>query len=202
MAERIFGQKMNFAINTIQTYDGSLRALIQRNANLLDPENVKEVLVSACILKKDGTKGDPWSANRKRNVINAYTLFAKLNGLSWKPPKCNVVRKIPFIPTELEIDLLIAGMSQRLATFLHVLKETAMRSGELIRLPWIDDDFQKRTITCNMPEKGGNPRVITNLSGKLLAMIKRLPQGNKRVFGFTTKNSLKAMFTRERRRLA
>ena len=77
-----------------------------------------------------------------------------------------------------------------------------MRSGEAIELTWIDVDFQKRTITCNMPEKGGNARVITNLSEKLLAMIKRLPQGNKRVFGFTTKNSLKAMFTRERRRLA
>ena len=195
-------KKQNFAKYTITTYDGSLRALQQRNANLLNPENVKEVLSTACIINKDGTKGQPWSANRKRNVINAYTLFAKLNELSWKPPKCDVVRKIPFIPTELEIDLLIAGMSSRLATFLQVLKETAMRSGELIRLPWIDLDFERRIITLNHPEKRSLPRQWSKLSPKLWNMLDALPRKDIRVFGPSTSNSMKGTFVRYRRKIS
>ena len=188
--------------STITSHNSCLNALITRGANLLDSDSVKDVLASACVLKKDGTNGHSWSQNRKRNVIKTYNQFLRFLGETWDPPKCNVVRKLPFVPNEKEIDGLVAGCSKTVAVFLQLLKETGMRSGEAIELTWIDVDFQKRTITCNMPEKGGNPRVITNLSGKLLAMIKRLPQGNKRVFGFTTKNSLKAMFTRERRRLA
>ena len=195
-------QKQNFAPITIKSYNSSLRVLIQRKANLLDPENVKEVLASGCILKKDGTKGKPWSENRKRNVINAYSLFAKLNRLSWIPPKCNIVRKIPFIPTELEIDLMIAGMSQRLATFLQVLKETAMRSGELIRLPWIDVDFERRIITLNHPEKRSLPRQWSNLSSKLWDMLEALPKKHERVFGPSTINSMKGTFVRYRKRMA
>jgi integrase len=83
-----------------------------------------------------------------------------------------------------------------------LLKETGMRSGEAIEITWIDIDFEKRTITCNMPEKDSNPRVITNISTKLIAMLNSLPRKNDHVFGFTTQNSLKAMFTRERKRLA
>ena len=195
-------KKQNFADITIRTYDGSLRALIRRNANLLDPENVKEVLASAHIINKDGTNGKLWSANRKRNIINAYTLFAKLNELSWKPPKCDVVRKIPFIPTELEIDLLIAGMSSRLATFLQVLKETAMRSGELIRLPWIDVDFERRIITLNHPEKRSLPRQWSKLSAKLWDMLDALPRKDIRVFGPSTSNSMKGTFVRYRRKIS
>ena len=81
-------KKQNFQTETIRTNDGSLKALMDRKANLLDPENVEEVLATACVInKKDGSNVRSWSANRKRNVINAYTLFLKINGLSWGAAK-------------------------------------------------------------------------------------------------------------------
>ena len=184
-------KKQGYAEATIKLRCSVLKVLMDRGANLSDPETVKDVIST-----------QSWSQNRKRNVIASYTKFLNYQGLTWNPPKCKVIRKLPFVPNEKEIDDLVAGCSRTVAVFLQLLKETGMRSGEAIAISWIDVDFQKRAITCNMPEKGGNARVITNLSGKLLAMTKRLPQGNKRVFGFTTKNSLKAMFTRERKRLA
>ena len=134
--------KQNFPPETIRTNDGSLRALLLRNANLFDPESVKEVLATGRIINKDGSSGRLWSPNRKRNIIIAYTLFLKINGM-WEAPKCDVIRKIPFIPTEQEIDQLIAGMPTRVATFLQLLKETAMRAGEACMLPWIDVDRVK-----------------------------------------------------------
>ena len=126
-------KKQNYKPETIRTNDGSLRALLLRNADLMNPENVKEVLASAHVMNKDQSINRAWSANRKRNVINAYSLFLKLNGLNWIPPMCEVVRKIPFTPTELEIDQLISGMSTRIATLMQLMKETAMRSGEAKR---------------------------------------------------------------------
>jgi len=62
--------------------------------------------------------------------------------------------------------------------------------------------MKKKSITCNNPKKGSNSRAITSISSKLLAMLKSLPQNNDKVFGSSTTNSLKATFTRERRRLA
>jgi integrase len=185
-------QKEGYSPETIRTNRGALRALLKRGADLMNPESVKEALA----------KEEKWSQNRRRNVITAYTLFLKFNGMTWEPPRCNVTRKIPFIPTEQEIDELIAGMPTTVATFLQLLKETAMRSGEAKRLKWTDVDFQRRIITLNEPEKGSLPRIFSNLSGKLLSMLNALPRNSPYVFGDCTLNSLKATFGRARRRLA
>jgi integrase len=56
-----------------------------------------------------------------------------------KKPKTNFSRKLPFIPKEEEeLDSLIAGSQKKLSTFLQLLKETGMRSGEATRLKWTD----------------------------------------------------------------
>jgi integrase len=185
-------EKQGYASGTIRSNTGALRALLVRNADLLNPESVKEVLA----------KEEAWGQNRRRNVITAYTLFLKLNGLSWEKPRCNIIRKIPFIPTEQEIDELIAGTPNLVSAFLQTLKETAMRSGEAIRLQWKDVDLERRLITCNDPEKNSLPRMWNNLTAKLLGMLNTLPRTSPHVFGECTVNSLKATYTRARRRLA
>jgi len=126
----------------------------------------------------------------------------KYLGQTWEQPKNTVVRKIPFIPTEQEIDDLIAGCPFILAVYLQILKETAMRSGEAIKLKWRDVDLKRRVITCNDPEKGSDSRQFSDLSGKLLNMLSQLPQTNDLVFAGKTKNSLKAVFTRCRAKQA
>ena len=185
-------QKEGYSPATIRTNCGALRALLARKADLTDPESVKETLA----------REQKWSQNRRRNVITAYTLFLKFNSMTWEPPRCNVTRKIPFIPTEQEIDELIAGMPPTVATFLQLLKETAMRSGEAKKLKWTDVDFQRRIITLNEPEKGSLPRIFNNLTAKLLGMLNALQRTSPYVFGDCTINSLKATFGRARRRLA
>jgi integrase len=187
-----YQQKQGYAAESIRGNTGALRALLVRGADLLDPESVKEALA----------KEKAWSQNRRRNVINAYTLFLKVNGLQWEKPRCNCVRKIPFIPTEEEIDQLIAGSPKKTATFLQLLKETAMRSGEAKRLLWTEIDFERRLITLNEPEKNGLPRLWNNLSSKLLDMLNALPRTSMRVFGDSSVTATKATFTDARRRVA
>ena len=169
---------------------------------MFDPLTVKDVLAREQRKFENGEKG--WSSNRRRNIINAYSLFLKINGLAWEKPKCKTERKNPFLPTEEEIKDLIAGSPQTVATLLQLLKETAMRVGEALRLKWIDIDFEKYVIMLNEAEKGGDPRIFnkSDLSPKLMNMLNGLPRINERVFGGKTRNSLKNTFSRARARLA
>ena len=183
-------QQQGYAADTIRCHSSCLRCLIARGANLSDPETVKTAIA----------KEQKWSPYRKRNVINAYTLFLKFTGQTWEKPKCRVTRKFPFIPTEQELDALIAGSHRKNAAFTQVLKETAMRSGEAKRLQWIDVDREKRVITLNEPEKGSNPR-MWKVSSTLIEMINALPKTSEQVFPGSLK-SMKSTFIDTRKRLA
>ncbi|MCW3997367.1 MAG: hypothetical protein NWF10_02205 [Candidatus Bathyarchaeota archaeon] len=90
-------QKQNYSKDTIKTYSRYIKNLV-RKANLSDPESVKEALAK-------------WKCgeSHKHNIAAAYTLFLKMHGKTWNPPMFRVSRKLPFIPTEKELDALIAG---------------------------------------------------------------------------------------------
>ncbi|PVX26107.1 MAG: recombinase XerD [Candidatus Bathyarchaeum sp.] len=182
--------KQGYAKASIRGYLSCLRTLWNRGANIYDPESIKETLVK-----------QKWSANRKRNAINSFTLFLKMQGQKWEKPRCKVTRKIPFIPTEAELDTLIAGCGKKTATFLRLLKETAMRSGEAKRLQWTNIDSERRIITLNEPEKGSNPRAW-KVTSELIGMLNSLPKKSHRVFGDGPINSQKTTFIRARKRLA
>ena len=149
LAYEFWMQKQNLSPETIRLNRTCLKMLIKNGANLLDPESTKEAL------KKYNA-----SPSRKRNAINAYTQFLKLNNQTWEKPKCIVSKKFPFIPLEKELDDLIAASGKKNAAFLQLLKETAMRSGEAKRLKWTDIDFEKSIITLNGPRKRQQPKNV------------------------------------------
>jgi integrase/predicted RNA-binding Zn-ribbon protein involved in translation (DUF1610 family) len=183
-------QKEGYKKESIRGNCGALRALTVRGADLADSESVKEVLA---IEQK-------WSQNRRRNVINAYTLLLKFEGKSWIKPKCQVTQKFPFIPTEKELDDLIAASRKKLAAFLQTLKETAMRSGEAKLLKWLDIDSERCIITLNDPEKNSNPRMF-KVTATLIQMINALPKINEYVFT-TSLRSMKTTLQKTRERLS
>jgi len=92
-----------------------------------------------------------------------------MQGLTWDKPRYKPVEKLPFIPTEREIDDLIAGCSKQISTFLQLLKEAGARLGEAFNFKWTDIDLINRTIRIT-PEKGSEPRIF-RISEKLAAMI-------------------------------
>ena len=48
--------------------------------------------------------------------------FVKIFNLTWEKPKTRVQRKLPFIPSENELDQLIAVCGPKTAAFLQLLK--------------------------------------------------------------------------------
>jgi len=183
-------KKQGYAETTIHLYSTTLQLLVKRGANIFDPESVKEVIAK-----------QKWGESRKHNAIASYTLFLKTHGKTWEPPRCNVTRKLPFIPTESELDALIAGCGKKTSAFLQLLKETAMRSGEANKLRWIDVDVENKTITLNYPEKNSLPRIF-KVSSKLIGMLNSLPKKSARIFGDGPTWHRKVTFYKSRKILA
>ena len=183
-------KKQGYAETTITTRVKLLKILAKRGANLLDPESVKETIAR-----------QNWCNKRKMNAADAYTAFLRMMGGTWDPPKYRITEKLPFIPTEAELDALIAGCGTKTSAFLRLLKETAARAGELASLKWEDIDFQNGTIRIE-PEKGSKPRIfkISNTALNMLAALKT-KSTSERVFTPNLR-ALRRVFQRQRERLA
>ena len=121
-------------------------------------------------------------------------------GFSWNPPKYRPVEKLPFIPTEKEVDDLIAASNKKVATFLLLLKETGARRGEAFNLSWTDIDFTNSTGRI-APEKGSNPRA-PKISPKLTAMLNNLPKKTEKIFGYKNVQYLERLFRQQRAKAA
>ena len=183
-------KKEGYRDSTIRVRATYLKILAKRGANLFNPESVKETIA----------RQQSWCENTKLTVVSIYDTFLKMLGLGWNPPKYRVNEKLPFIPLESEIDQLISSANKRLATFLQLLKETAMRAGEAWSIRWIDIDFANNMIRLNTPEKHSNPRVF-KVSNKLLAMLNQLPKRNEKIFNGILKH-FSATYLKLRKRLA
>jgi len=180
--------KQGYAEHTIKSRTKLLKRLVKLGANLYDPESVKEVIAK-----------QEWSIGRKANATDAYTSFLRMHGMKWEPPIYKKIRKLPFIPTETEIDQLIAGCNRRMATFLQLLKETGMRCGEACQLKWTDIDPVNNSVRIT-PEKGSNARIL-KISNKLVGMLTALPKHSAWVFGVNT-DVMRKSFQRQRIRIA
>ncbi len=121
-------------------------------------------------------------------------------GGKWDPPRYKRIEKIPFIPTELEIDQLIAACGEKSAALLQTLKETGMRIGEAWSLKWTDIDLVNNTISIT-PEKGSHARMF-KVSTKLLAMVNKLPKKSQKIFGTYELRGYRSAFVHQRKRAA
>jgi integrase len=152
--------------------DETIRSRIQvlkqiaRTCDLNNPDKVKDFLANS-----------KWSNKTKTKVVDTYGAYLRYKNIQWTRPRYTNVEKLPFIPTEQEIDVLIASCGKLTAAILQTLKETGMRIGELTQLTPIDLDVQRKTINVT-PEKGSNPRILP-VSDKLIGMILNLTKDSR-----------------------
>jgi integrase len=81
------------------------------------------------------------------------------------------MRKLPYIPTETEIDQIIASSNSKYASYFQFLKESSWRPSEPLTLTPTDLDLERGIATLNKPEKGSKPRQF-KMSDKLITMMK------------------------------
>jgi hypothetical protein len=88
-------KKQGLKESTITSKVKLLRILMKRGADLNDPESVKDIIAR-----------QNWSEGRKKNAVEAYSSYLVFKGLTWDPPRYRRIEKLPFIPTEEELDSL------------------------------------------------------------------------------------------------
>jgi len=164
---------------TLKTWSFQLQKLAKHTD--LTPESVKEYLA----------KTTDWSDATKKSVVTIYGCFLKYCGITWEPPKYKAPDKLHFIPTEAEIDSLIAGSGKVLSAFLQFLKETGARGGEAANTKWKDVDFERKIVHIT-PEKGSKARILP-ISNTLIDMLNRLPKNHDEKI-FATFSSLRSNF--------
>jgi integrase len=164
--------------------------MIRNNVNLLNREEV-ELFIK---------KYQNWSDGHKMVAAYAYSDFCKMLKIEWTPPKYRWKETIPFVPTEKEVDALVAGTSKKVSITLQGLKETGFRVGELWDCKWTDLDEEKCTIKCQ-GEKHGKPRE-QKISPKLYNRFMTLPRTNEFIFGKNDPDSIRWTFDQQRKRLA
>ncbi len=182
-------QKEGYAEATISRRIRFLKTMMNKGANLADPESLKEMIA----------RQQNWQVKTKDIAVETYSLFLKMQGLTWNPPKFKSVKKLPFIPTEQEINSLIAGSNRKTAIFLQLLKETGIRCGEAFLLKWTDFNFENRTVDIT-PEKGSEPRQLP-ISSQLIAMLNSLPRDHEKPYGCSERHFARA-FRLQRSRVA
>ncbi len=113
-------KKKGYSENTITRRAKLLETLAKRGAQLSLPETIKETIARQV----------KWNPKTKELAVEAYSCYLKMTGETWRPPRFQSIEKLPFIPTTEEINQLIAGSNRKIATYLQLLMETGMRSGE------------------------------------------------------------------------
>jgi integrase len=102
------------------------------------------------------------------------------------------------MPTNEEIDTLIAGCGKKAATYLQLLKDTGARCGEISRLKWTSIDFQQKVVRISA-EKGSNSRILP-ISSKAIEMLNNLPRNEEKIFA--SAEHMRSSFFCQRRRIA
>lgn len=172
--------------------------LMSKQCDIDEPEAVRELLARI-----------KWQDSTKHTAVRQYNGYLAFIGKTWKAPKYIPEEKIYFIPTETEVDQLIANSGKTLAPLLQTLKETGARIGEIAKLQWSDIDYERKTISINHPEKRSLPRILP-MSEKLKNMLQTLQKlpypviydPNSVFCSHTTQHGLRVIFDHTRKRTA
>lgn len=190
----LFLKREGYRQATIESCVRSLKA-IAKETNLLNPLEVKDHLSKKQV-----------SESRKERLAIYLSGLYKFKKIDWTQPRYRRVQRLPFIPTEEEVNQLISGMGNKSSCFLQLMKETACRPGELWNLRWVDVDSERGTINIQ-PEKDSNPRQL-RISTRTIAMIINQPRKYPYVFRNPQTDAIKSLdrfrsvFCRQRKRLA
>ncbi|NIR87027.1 tyrosine-type recombinase/integrase [Candidatus Bathyarchaeota archaeon] len=152
-------KKDGYAESTIKTTGKRLRMMAREGVNLDDPNKVKEYIATK--VSSNGYKGA---------LCDVYSRYLRYNGLTWFRPRYERDDQPPYVPTEEEIDILIANAGRKYSLLLSLIKDTGMRPIEVerTRVRWFD--LQRGSINVQTA-KHGLGRTL-ELRPQTLAMLK------------------------------
>ena len=134
--------------------------LLAEHSNLENPESVRDFI--GRFDRKEGYK---------KNLCVAYSNYVKVHGLTWDKPQYFQANKLPKIPLEAKIDVIVANASLKLGTAISISKDTGLRPIELMNLTLKDVDLNNGVV-YPQTAKHGSARVL-KLKNTTLNMLNR-----------------------------
>ena len=185
-------KKNAYADTTIKAV-GQRLAHLARKCFLGDAESVK-----GFIAEKD------CSMAFKESLVEAYDLYCKANGIAWGKPFYQRYDRMPKIPSEEKLNMIIANASRKFALLLSMMRDLGTRPIELTWLKVRDVDLGTGAV-CITSAKHCVGRTL-KLKTQTLAMLNAYILKNKlgqesRVFAVDS-SSISEGYRRIRNRLA
>jgi len=131
----------NLSKNTQLIHSKNLRRLA-RESNLNEPKNVEEFVFNLNV------------TNKYRNALfDAYSQYCSANELDWDRPSIKIEVYPVKIPTEENIDKVIACASYKYAAIFHLSKH-GLRPDEISKIILRDIDFQRGALSVRTSKMG------------------------------------------------
>jgi len=128
-------KKEAYAKSTISAVGKRLRYLA-KNCLLDQPEIVK-----GFIAEKNCSNAF------KETLVEAYDLYCRTNGILWNKPFYDRYDKLPKIPSEEKLNMIVARSSKEFALILSMMKDLGTRPIEITWLKVKDIDLEKGVVT-------------------------------------------------------
>ena len=183
-------KKRNLGTETIKKRKELLARLIRAGGNLADPETIEETLANG-----------NYTPSIKLQLVNVYRSYCKMFNIQWLPIKVRYEPKVPYMPTEEECKVFIAGFSKVTSIFCRVLYETGARCGEACKIEWTDINEENNTIAINHPLKGSNAR-LNRVSPECINLLKTLRKKHGKYVFNPNPRALHSSFRLQRHKLA
>ncbi|PMB74218.1 hypothetical protein C0199_00595 [Candidatus Bathyarchaeota archaeon] len=144
-----------------------VRALkkMSRHCNLLNPNDVLMYIAKLNV-----------SESYKANLCDFYKHFADHNNIPFVKPKYRRDHKLPYVPTQEEINIFIAHSKPKYALIYSILRDTGIRPIELSRITLKDIDIENGVLNI-YSAKNGIPRKV-KVKPSTLAMLKEYIKQN------------------------
>jgi integrase len=110
-----------------------------------------------------------WQESYKSNLCDFYNHYCKFSNIAFTKPKYRRDHKIPRVPTEEKINLILGHASKKYVIIYKIAMECGLRPVEIGNLTLNDIDLDRGLISvCSA--KHGNPRVL-KLRNETLALL-------------------------------
>ncbi len=183
-------KKRGIADTTITHRVFRLTVLMNRGANLDDPESFLSVLMT-----------ENFSESSKFQYLQAYLSYAKAFKIPFEKPKIHYEPKVQYTPKPYEVAILIQNLGKQQRALVQTMATTGARIGEMARLEWSEIDSVGQIVYINHPEKGSRARKI-HVPEQTIKFLEGLPKTYDPYVFNPNKRTLQATYARSRDSIA
>lgn len=139
---------------------------LAKHSDLNNPEKIKEFIAN-----------QPYSDGYKDNLIDAYSHYARFNGIQWIKPKYMREERITRIPKEEDLNKIISHAKLRYAVAYSMMRDCGFRPVELGMLKVKDIDLETGEV-YPITAKHGAGRVLKVRQSTLTMLKKFITESN------------------------